>query len=122
MPIWGAPNPMLREGLPTPERPANVPPVTSIGVVVRDDIPEIGVVAGQAEAPHPNDPGPIGSGAGAPALADQPTTTPTAVDRGPQAATSEGGCASCSSTGDAGGAAIAIALIGLALAFSRKRR
>lgn len=121
VPIWGAPNPLLRDGLPTPERPENVPPVTSVGMVVRDDVPAIAVVAGQADAPLARDPGPMG-GAAPPASLEDTHSTPTAVDRGPQPpAASQGGCASCSSTGDAGSGAIALALVGLAIAFARPR-
>jgi hypothetical protein len=127
MPIWGAPNPMLRgeeTGAPpnAPARPANVPPVTAIGLLVTRDVPEIGVVAGQAEARHPNDPGPAGGGGG-----DEGTSSNAGPSNAPPAASSEGGCASCAvGARQSGGLAALVGLLGISaialLLVTRRRR
>jgi MYXO-CTERM domain-containing protein len=126
MPVWGAPNPLLRgdeagQAQNTPEPPEDLPPVTSIGMLVTQDISEIGVVAGQAESPHPNDPGPPGGGGGG---GGGSTTTGGGPSETPPAASSEGGCASCSVSGSEGGVAamIGLGVIGLVLAGRRRRR
>jgi len=124
MPVWGAPNPMLRgegagEAANTPAPPADLPPVTAIGLLVTQDVPEIGVVAGQAEAAHPNDPGPAGGTGGG----GGEGTGGGAADT-PPAASSEGGCASCTvSRGESGLAALlGLGLIALVIGVRRRRR
>ncbi len=125
MPVWGAPNPLLRQDgagqePSAPNRPADLPPVTAIGPLVTQNISEIGVVAGRAESPLPGDPGPPGGGGGG----GGGSSTPSGPSDTPPAASSEGGCASCAVGGQGGGLAalVGLGVIGLVLAGRRRRR
>jgi len=125
MPVWGAPNRLLRgdgagDAVGAPERPADVAAVSSIGLLVAEDIPAIGVVAGRREAVHPNDPGPAGGAAPAAAV---PPGGGGSSDA-PPAARVDGGCASCAVSGPGGGATafLAFALFALSLGWRRFRR
>jgi len=62
--------------------------LTSIGPLIRDDIPALGISAGQVEQPMPGDPGPPG----AQAAAEDDNLGVHPIPSGP----AEGGCASCS--------------------------
>jgi MYXO-CTERM domain-containing protein len=95
-PPVAAPSSISRSG-------ANLAPA-ALGVLVAEDIPELGVIAGQ----------PSGEG----------SSTPTAVDRGPAGAGAGGGggCASCTVTGGAAPwGALALGVLGLAALFARRR-
>lgn len=124
MPVFGAPNPLLRPGgQPPPSRGAAggappssqpPPPLASIGMLVTADVPAIQVVAGRAEGAHPNDPGPAGIAAGMarPALSGDDSVSADATGGGGnpagaggaevadmQVEPSRGGCASCALIG-----------------------
>jgi hypothetical protein len=121
--LWGAPNPLLRtegETPAAPERPADAPPVTAIGPFVRDNLPNLGVVAGTAEAAHPDDPGPPGYVA--PSAGGGGTTSETPPSSLAPAGTtqsSEAGCASCAAASGSP-APTAILCLGI-LALLRRR-
>ncbi|RLB53989.1 MAG: hypothetical protein DRJ42_10400 [Deltaproteobacteria bacterium] len=129
MPVWGAPNPLLRgegagEAVGAPERPAGLAAVSSIGMLVAEDIPAIGVVAGRSEAVHTNDPGPAGGAPPAAAVLPGSGSGSGGGRDAPPAARSDGGCASCAVSGPGGGATafLAFALLALSLGWRRFRR
>ncbi|MEM9191343.1 MAG: DUF2330 domain-containing protein [Myxococcota bacterium] len=94
--------------------------LTAIGMVVEQDIPEIQVTAGQAEAALANDPGPPGGAA--PSTTATPIETTTVVDNGPGGdPPSTGGCASCAA-GSGGGGLGALAFGALLAALWLRRR
>jgi hypothetical protein len=76
------------------------PPPSNLGILVAEDIPEIGVRMG---------------------VSTQPNTEFDAIDRGPQG-TGEGGCASCSASGTQGVIGLAFVAIVTGTWLARRRR
>jgi len=97
MPVFGAPNPLLRPETETPSPvSSDAPPLATIGPLLSVDVTAVGLQAGVAEAPHPRDPGPAGApgakvDSSADADADRESSSPPSA--GPSSP--RGGCASC---------------------------
>ena len=115
---WGGPPGQGGGGMP-PVRPpiaarsalrgvSSGPVLTSVGPLVENDIPAIGVRAGVAEPAPSTDPGPPRSGsapADSPEASANPDTAETVSPNSgaantPSTTTGDGGCASCSAGGD----------------------
>lgn len=115
MPIWGAPAPLLREAEAPPDPPEGLAAVTAIGLLSKVDVPAIGVRAGQAEEPHPRDPGGPGRAPTMASTMEAVTMEVASAEPTTSDANEEGGCGSCAAGGPAS------LLFALPLWFMRRR-